>query len=112
MAIIYDGVLQDRTVEYIDSLLHNFGEVLEMYKLPDGWTEWSEANMEDYVTIAEDCQGQPYGHKSKSYGLVRRNDPGEPLFVFFKTRKEKQLVMDAFPDLVLNESPFTTIIRP
>lgn len=112
MAVIYDGTLPNRMVEYINLLLYDFSEAIEMHKLPDDWSQWSEHWLRDYTSMAEDCQGYPYTHKSKSYAILRRNDPIEPLFLFLKTQREKQAVLEAFPDLILNASPFRTIIRP
>lgn len=111
MPIIYDGFLQSHIVRWINDFADDYGHVLELSSLPPNWMEWTEKNLDDYHISREDCQGHPYSDKTKKYGLIRRDQADEALFLFLKSQKEKAAVIRDFPELIVNESPFKTILR-
>lgn len=110
MSIIYDGLLQTYVAEWIRDAADEFGHAIEMSSLPPNWNEWIKENLEDYTASSENCMGQKTIMQSKVYCLVRRHDNTEPLFLFLKTQKETDAVLQGFPDLVVNKSPFRTVI--
>jgi len=110
MSIIYDGVLQTYVAEYIKDTLKDYGHVIEMYSLPPNWNEWIKDNLVDYTSTSENCMGQSSVRQTKSYCIIHRQDKSEPLFLFLRTQKEKNAVVQAFFHLVLSEKPFKTLI--
>lgn len=111
MNLIYDGFLKTQVAAWISFIAEDYNHAIEMSSLPKNWREWVEDNLVDYSTMEEDCQGQSYSRKTKMYATVNKGEKGEGLFVFFKTKKEKDAVVRDFPGLIVNKSPFKTAIK-
>ena len=47
------------------------------------------------------------------YCLIQKGWPSkaEGLFLFLKTKAEKDLIVKAFPQLIVNENPFTVVME-
>lgn len=110
MSIIYDGLLQTYVAEYIKDAAKKYGHAIEMRSLPPNWNKWTDENLVDYTITGTTCFGGPSSRETKMYCVIHREDKTEPLFLFLKTEKERDAVVRAFPDLVVNENPFRTSI--
>lgn len=111
MSLIYDGFLNTEVADSIKSASKNYNEVIEISSLPPNWSDWAKDNLIDYNLRSENCMGQSYVKKTKMYSIVSRwADKDQPLFLFFKTAKEKNAVAESFPELVVNLHPFKTIV--
>lgn len=111
MQLIYDGFLRRHQINWIVQMMDEYSEVLEMSELPSNWSEWIKDNLIDHHISREDCMGRVYADKTKHYSIVRRDNPGEPFFIFFKSQQEKDAVIHDFYDLVVNRSPFKTVVE-
>jgi len=109
MPLIYEGPLSDEITNYISSMLKQYNYVIEISSLPDNWHEWSNENVISYDAITEDCMGRSCSHKTKMYAIVNINK--ESAFLLFKAKEEKDAFVHDFPDLVINETPFRTLIE-
>lgn len=107
MRYIYDGLLPEYIAGYIRDMAQTHHFVVELADLPPNWSEWHEANFKNYSFEDENGYGQKYTRTSKMYGLV--SGP-TTRFLFLKSEEERQMVLKAFPELVVNERPFKTAI--
>lgn len=111
MQIIYNGFLQQHIYEYIVDISKEFGYALEVETLPENMAKWVKNNLDTHTIIGENCQGQPSSYETKMYAIVRRDVIDDPLFLFFKTQKEKDKFIEDFEDLIINKEPFQVMME-
>lgn len=105
MKYCYSGFLSEHTASSVKSFGKKYLHVLEITRLPYDWSEWHEQNLVDHHIRDRDTDADRI---TKMYGTVRNNE--ESLFLFLSSKNEKDLFVKAFPNLIINENPFTTII--
>lgn len=108
MKYLYDGVLPEHIAGYVRDMIQTYHFVVELSDLPLNWSDWHDANLKNYSYEDENCNGQKYTRTSKMYGLV--SGP-KTRFLFLKSEEELQMMLTAFPELVVNEKPFKTMIE-
>lgn len=98
------GVLSQRELDYIPDMLKKYPFAIELkHSLNHKWTN---ENLLLYDDVAEDCMGNNYSRKTQMWGYIQREDSG---FMFLKSKKEYQLIVDTFPELIIDKNPFKTI---
>lgn len=110
MRYLYDGFISERMAENIEDMAKSYGYVVEISQWPQNWYEWQKANLKDYPHVTEDCMGQSYTEQRKHYGFVQEDFNQRPMFLFLKSQEEKNYFIRDFPKLVVNESPFKTVV--
>lgn len=108
MKLLYDGLLTAQVAEYVKGAARDYGHVVELSRVPPDWGPWSESHLTDYPSVGEDCMGRAYTRTTKKYVLVTNTE--ESVFLFLKSRAEKMAVMVEFPEWLVNQNPFRTLV--
>lgn len=103
--LIYDGYLSERAVHGVVHSGKEYEHWIELSSWPDGFYEWSKENLPKYPIAGEDCMGgETLRHGTLSSWVDQR-------FLGLKTADEKQRVIKAFPEYVVNADPFRVALK-
>ena len=112
---IYDGFLPKDVTDSVRDMSRRYPFCVEVSAMPEH-RRW-EAVFADmsYTVHGEGCMGEPTSSTRKGvpYGFVHRDFMSDGVtegFLFLPSEAVRQTMLAMFPELVVNPSPFKTLI--
>ena len=104
---LFDCPISKDNSRDIQTAFRKYESVLHITKLPDDFFNWTHKNLVKYPMVSESCMGEPYTRFVNNYTVIYLDDS---ILLFLKSALEKQLIIDNFPEIIINKNPFKTII--
>ena len=106
----YDGILTEQTLDHVQDCARKYPFAIEMRSFPGHHETNAIFPERSFTTHGEDCMGQPRSHHRDGipYALLPRDGAGTT-FVFLPDADAHDRICAAFPDLVIDATPFRTV---
>lgn len=106
--LIYDGVLNRRTSEWIMSMLEKYPCVVELIRIPD--YGWIEENLPIYRVGERSAMGSSYTRETRLYGTINNESTGT-IFFFTPNINDHNKILKGCENLIVNKNPFKTVLK-
>lgn len=106
----YNGILSEDVIGWVKGLLGKYPFALEVSTMPEPAAFDAIYSDLSWVSHGENCMGQSTqsDRRGVPYAYVRKSREESGGFVLFPTADASKRFLTAFPDLVVNDNPFST----
>lgn len=115
MNLLYDGVLDASTAEYVASLARSYPYIVEVSPVDESfWAhfrEWADKTLDVHSVPTESgSSGETYIKRTHLWGTVSKNNEADTRFICFNTQREKDAFVAEFQNVNINSNPFRSVI--